>query len=147
MAAGDEEVRMRAGKAGATARKHDDGKKTTGWPKLEGLLGQDGKEIVRRVREWLGMIPAKAVAASARTKKARELPRYQDFPVDALPFPLKEYISQGALALGCDPSYLALPALAVVASCVGNTRTIRLKRALGSNRASFGLLLWAIPEL
>src|SRR5262249_23238583 len=52
---------------------------------------------------------------------------YQPFPVNALPAPLAEYVREGALALGCDPAYLALPVLAVVASAIGNTRRIRLK--------------------
>jgi hypothetical protein len=60
--AGDEEVRMRAGKAGPTARKQEEGKKTTGWPTLEELLCEQGKEVVRRVREWLGVsVPARIV--------------------------------------------------------------------------------------
>jgi hypothetical protein len=52
---------------------------------------------------------------------------YQPFPVDALPAPLAEYVREGALALGCDAAYLALPVLAVAASTIGNTRKIRLK--------------------
>lgn len=54
-AAGDEETKMRAGKATGTVRKQLDGKKTTGWPKVEEMLGQQGKEIVWRVRDWLGL--------------------------------------------------------------------------------------------
>jgi hypothetical protein len=53
---------------------------------------------------------------------------YRPFPVGALPAPVAEYVRQGAAALGCDPAYLALPALAVAASVIGNTRTVRLKR-------------------
>src|SRR5262249_35147262 len=56
------------------------------------------------------------------------LPEYQPFPLRALPEPLREYVRQAALALGCDPAYVALPALAVVASLIGNARAIRLKR-------------------
>jgi DNA polymerase I-like protein with 3'-5' exonuclease and polymerase domains len=52
---------------------------------------------------------------------------YQPFPVGALPAPLSAFVREGAAALGCDPSYLALPVLAVAASLIGNTRTIRLK--------------------
>jgi hypothetical protein len=55
VAAGDEEARKRRAKAAPTARKQEEGKKTTGWPKLEELLGADGKEVVRRVRDWLGV--------------------------------------------------------------------------------------------
>jgi Protein of unknown function (DUF3987) len=61
-------------------------------------------------------------------KTVRALTPYVPFPVGALPEPIREYVSQGALALGCDPAYIALPALAVAASAIGNTRTIRLKR-------------------
>jgi DNA polymerase I-like protein with 3'-5' exonuclease and polymerase domains len=61
-------------------------------------------------------------------KRPRAVAPYAPFPVDALPTPLGEYVRQGAAALGCDPAYLALPVLAVVASVIGGTRTIRLKR-------------------
>jgi hypothetical protein len=61
-------------------------------------------------------------------KSARTLEPYQPFPVEALPTPVDEYVRQTAAALGCDPAYVALPALAVIASVIGNTRTIRLKR-------------------
>src|SRR5262249_45985988 len=37
-------------------------------------------------------------------------------------------VREGAAALGCDPSFFALPALAVGASLIGNTRVILLKR-------------------
>ena len=45
-----------------------------------------------------------------------------------LPAPLAEYVRQCAVALGCDPAFVALPVLAVIASAIGNTRVIRLKR-------------------
>jgi hypothetical protein len=54
-AAGDEEAHMRAGKASGTARKLEEGEKTTGWPSLEKLLKGDGRGVVCRVRDWLGM--------------------------------------------------------------------------------------------
>lgn len=63
-----------------------------------------------------------------RAKKPRTLEAYQPFPVDALPAPIREYVRQAAAALCCDPAYVALPALTVAASLIGNTRTIRLKR-------------------
>jgi hypothetical protein len=59
---------------------------------------------------------------------ARTLPAYQPFPVVALPGPLDRFVTEAATAIGCDPAFLALPALAVMASAVGNSRTIRLKR-------------------
>jgi hypothetical protein len=58
LAAGDEEAPMRAGKARPTAAKQQQGKKTTGWPRLAELLKGDGREVVRRVRDWLGLSAA-----------------------------------------------------------------------------------------
>jgi hypothetical protein len=62
VAAGDEEAGSRSRKAAPTARKQEDGKKTTGWPKLTELLGTDGPEVVRRVRDWLGLTAPAQVA-------------------------------------------------------------------------------------
>jgi hypothetical protein len=129
VAANDEEARSRAGKAAATRRKQEAGKKTTGWPKLTQVIGPLGVHVIRRVRQWLGLEGEKVnSSAKAEKRRVRTLEPYQPFPVDCLPEPLAEYVRQGAKALGCDESYIALPALAVVASVIGNTRTIRLKR-------------------
>lgn len=54
---------------------------------------------------------------------------YKPFPVDALPRVLASFVDEGADALGCDPSMIALPTIAVVGSLIGNTRTIRLKNS------------------
>ena len=50
------------------------------------------------------------------------------FPVDALPEPLRGFVAAGAKAIGCDPSYLALPMLTAIAAAIGNTLRIQLKR-------------------
>lgn len=50
------------------------------------------------------------------------------FPVDALPEPMRSYVVEGAKALGCDPAYLALPALSVAGVAAGTTRRLWLKR-------------------
>jgi len=52
---------------------------------------------------------------------------HKPFPVDALPEPIRQLAVSGAIALGCDPSYIALPALGAAASVIGNARTICLK--------------------
>jgi hypothetical protein len=57
----------------------------------------------------------------------RPIQDYKPFPTHALPAPLAEFVRQGAAAIGCDAGYLALPALSVVASAIGNTRSVRLK--------------------
>ena len=49
------------------------------------------------------------------------------FPVDCLPSPLCEFVTAGAKAIGCDPSYIALPVLAVCGAAIGNSARVRVK--------------------
>jgi hypothetical protein len=53
---------------------------------------------------------------------------FRPFPVDALPEPIRGFVAAGAKAIGCDPSYLALPLLTSLAAAIGNTRRLQLKR-------------------
>ncbi len=48
------------------------------------------------------------------------------FPVDLLPDALRCFVVETAGAMGCDPSMVALPALAVVASAIGTVRAVEL---------------------
>ncbi len=52
---------------------------------------------------------------------------YKQFPVNRLPEPVRGLVSAGAAAIGCDPSYIALPMLSALAAAIGNTRRIILK--------------------
>jgi hypothetical protein len=54
--------------------------------------------------------------------------QYKPFPVDALPPILNEYVAASVAAIGCDAAMVSLPALAVIAAAIGNSRVIRLKR-------------------
>src|SRR5262249_19508852 len=69
-----------------------------------------------------------APAATPPVKRVRLIPAYQRFPEEALPQPLRQYVSEAAASLGCDPAYTALPGLSVAAGLIGNARSIRLKR-------------------
>lgn len=60
---------------------------------------------------------------------ARPLPPFTEFPVATLPRPLAGFVAEAAAALGCDAAMVALPAIAVCGSLIGNTRTIRLKNS------------------
>ena len=53
---------------------------------------------------------------------------YIPFPADTLPEPVRSYVIDGAAAIGCDESFVALPLLSGLAAAVGNTRRIMLKR-------------------
>src|SRR3989442_1765144 len=51
------------------------------------------------------------------------------FPVHFFPEPVVSFVGEGASALSSDPGYIAVPMLSVLASAIGNTRRIRLKRS------------------
>lgn len=61
------------------------------------------------------------------------------FPVEALPWPLDKFVSEAAESLRCDPSYVVLPMLSVLAGAVGNSRVVKLKR-----KWSEPCLLWTV---
>jgi hypothetical protein len=65
--------------------------------------------------------------APSTKKRVRTIEPYIPFPTEALPVPLREFVEHGSAALGCDAAYLALPVLAMIASCIGNARVIVLK--------------------
>lgn len=54
---------------------------------------------------------------------------YTPFPCDALPDVVRRFVVDGAEAMGCDPCFIALHALAVLASAIGNTTRVQLKKS------------------
>lgn len=89
----------------------------------EAHAGTDAGEL-RRIVEAL----ADEAEPLSATRPAAPVERHEPFPVDALPEPLRGFVAAGAKAIGCDPSYLALPMLTAIAAAIGNTRRIQLKR-------------------
>src|SRR5262249_19767413 len=113
----------------ATAAKLRDGQPVTGWRKLAEMLGPQAQVIVRTICTWLFPPQSPTPSQPQRAKPSlRVLPPYIPFPTECLPEPVRAYVEQAATALGCDPAYIALPALAAVASAIGNSRVIQLKR-------------------
>lgn len=53
---------------------------------------------------------------------------WQPFPFEILPKALRDLIAEGAAAMDCDPSMIALPAIASCAGALGTVRAIQLKR-------------------
>jgi len=88
------------------------------------LVGGDADSVHERIDEIaVATTPERAV-----NRGHSNIPRYRPFPVDALPDPLRAFVSEGAAAIGCDASFIALPLLSSLAGAVGNTRRIQLKR-------------------
>ena len=89
-----------------------------------------GDRFAQQVVAALPGIDPKQVEAELQRIAAEieKLPQFQPFPTDVLPEVVADFIHQGARALGCDESYIALPLLTMLAAAVGNSRCIRLKR-------------------
>src|SRR5205085_2528608 len=51
---------------------------------------------------------------------------FRTFPLPALPEVLRRFVAAASKAIGCDPSYIALPALGGAAGAIGNTRRVQL---------------------
>lgn len=66
---------------------------------------------------------------------------FRPFPVDVLPEPIRGFVNARARAIGCDPSYLALPLLTAVAAAIGNTRRLELKRGWSAPPILWGAIV------
>ena len=84
-------------------------------------------DLVLATSEWAPAVPGDTKPKPAAEPKKPKSPPYVSFPTNTLPAVVAGFVHQGAAALGCDESYIALPTLAVLASAVGNARQIRLK--------------------
>jgi hypothetical protein len=85
--------------------------------------GGDADPIRAEVEALASKTDAEAVAPDAPA-----VPAYMPFPVDVLPEPIRSFVADAAKSIGCDPSYVALPVLSGLASAIGNTHVIALKR-------------------
>lgn len=121
--------------------------------RLVTAAGAKSVRVVRLVELWAGMpeggdmadlvehrggdvdpIRAEVEALTIKTEPesvtpdAPAVPAFTPFPVDVLPEPIRRFVTEGAKAIGCDSSYVALPLLSALASAIGNTHRIALKR-------------------
>ena len=55
--------------------------------------------------------------------------RFEPFPVEVFPEPVRRFVTEEAAAIDCDSSFVALPVLAGLAGAIGNTRRIELKHS------------------
>jgi len=67
--------------------------------------------------------------------------QFQRFPIEALPEPTRNFVVAGSKAIGCDPCYVALPQLIVLASAIGNTRRLRLKSSWSAPPILWGAIV------
>jgi hypothetical protein len=97
---------------------------------VEARPDADASELRRQVEALTDQ--AEAIQSD---RPAAGIERFQPFPTDALPEPIRGFVEAGAKAIGCDPSYLALPMLTALAAAIGNTRRVQLKHG------------WSVPSI
>lgn len=66
---------------------------------------------------------------------------WKPFPVEVLPFIVRNYVEHAAKALHCDPTFVAMPALCSLAGIIGNTRVIELKETWQEPAVCWGVLI------
>jgi len=103
---------------------------------VEACHGDDELQALRQRIERLAdeaepLQPEASTTPATPTKKARTaaspIEAYRPYPVDALPEPLASFVAEAAAAIGCDPSYVALPLLTAAGAAIGTTRRLELK--------------------
>lgn len=72
---------------------------------------------------------AVGTAPSVVTPRTPPAAAFVPFPVEVLPEPVRSFVIEAARAMQCDPCNVALPLLSGLASAIGNTRQVELKRA------------------
>jgi putative DNA primase/helicase len=70
-----------------------------------------------------------------------DLPTPLAFPIGAMPEGCRRLIEEAAAAIGCPPDFVGLPMLAVLASAIGNSRVLRLKRGWEEGAAIYGAVI------
>jgi putative DNA primase/helicase len=75
------------------------------------------------------------------TDDLKELPAAPPFPTGAMPEGCRRLIVEGAAAIGCPPDFIALAMLAVLASAIGNSRVLRLKRGWEEGAAIYAAIV------
>lgn len=95
----------------------------------ESLIGRlcDGRPGIDRETLTCELLRLSARPTIPRAKPKRPVPQWEPFPVEWLPVILRDFIETGARSMGCDPSMIALPAIATIAGAVGTTRQVHLK--------------------
>ncbi len=87
-----------------------------------GIRGQDA-DAARAEVEALADA-AEALGFNCSTLAVKSFTR---FPIEVLPDPLSKFVKVAAKAIGCDASYVAVPALVVAAGAIGNSYRVVLK--------------------
>jgi hypothetical protein len=70
-----------------------------------------------------------------------DLPDAEEFPLDALPLTVRQFVREATASLGCPIDYLGLSTLAAVSAAIGDTRRIVIKKDWTEGAAIFGMIV------
>jgi hypothetical protein len=92
------------------------------------------KEVERIAADYtkksngFGLNPPKFVRSGKKASGTTPPPPFADFPTDALPPVLRNFVVETAKAMCCPTAYVAMPVLAGVFGSIGNTRRVLVKK-------------------
>jgi len=121
----DEEIKKRIQVVAQTTGKLEQDRKATGWPKLDELLGPNGKALVQRVCQWLQQ------AATPRSWNEfvplGDVPEVPTFPEEVFPEAAQCVVREIAVALPCPVDFVTTPLLVMAGGAIGASRALAIK--------------------
>lgn len=124
----------------AKSDKFREGECEAKWTGFDGSGGLGLGSLVHWARQDTGWIPPRRTTHGDSDRSPKNAGKrdhvslspavepWKSFPIETFPEPVRGFIVASSKAIGCDPSYIALPMLACLGRAVGNRRTICLKR-------------------
>jgi hypothetical protein len=93
----------------------------------------DVRAAVKAAAKQLGIPPSKSVTSISRDPEV-ELPiiplpstLVMPFPVQVFPKALRQFVEEGARAIGCPPEFLSVPLLVFAGTAIGTSRVLQVK--------------------
>ncbi len=107
-----------------------------------GLKQGDGEDLDSQLQELVkGYLQSKASGKRSRQRTAGPIEIYQEMPVDVFPPKVRTFIETVSDAIGCNPAFPAMPLLSALASCIGNSRRVRLKSSWAEPATVWALII------
>lgn len=128
-AAGDAEIGDRIRTVASTADNLANGKKTTGWPALAGIIDP---RVVDRVYEWLDIRDSPTSSPPTNWRAPEPLPDdllpVPALPLEVLPETLAPWLSDIADRMQCPLEFPAVTSVVALAATIGSRLAVRPKR-------------------
>jgi hypothetical protein len=98
------------------------------WNRTRAEQLREGGYLATRPQPVLTVVaPSTAAHPAAPVVEDDPESEWKPFPTDALPEPLRSYVRQAAPATKADECMVAMELMSLLASCIGTTRSIKLK--------------------